>query len=47
MEKNWNRGDWQGRRRKQVESNHLIAMAVIGLLSILLLALVIKILVEL
>jgi hypothetical protein len=43
----WNRDDWQGRSRKQVETNHLIAMAVIGFLSTLLLALVIKILVEL
>jgi hypothetical protein len=47
MKKEWNRDEWQGRSQKQVETNHIIATVVVGLLSTLLLALVIKILVEL
>jgi hypothetical protein len=43
MKKEWNRDEWQGRSQKQVESNHSIATAVVGVLAALLLALVVKI----
>ena len=42
MEKNWNRKDWQGRSRNQVEGNHLIATAVVTGVVVLLLALIIQ-----
>ncbi len=42
----WNRDDWQGRSRKQVETNYSIATLVVGLFAALLLALVIKIMAD-
>lgn len=42
MEKDWNRDDWQGRSRKQVEGNHLIAMGIVAGTVVLLLALIIR-----
>ncbi len=47
MKKDWDRNEWQGRSRKQVETNHSIAVLVVGLLTTFLLALIIKILVTL